>query len=70
MMEAIRSTDTSVVTRTARRNMPEDGILQGHFRVLFRSYVDDWKMSRISAAEVILFDNVYHHSSLSGRWEE
>jgi hypothetical protein len=32
MMEAICSSETSVLTRTIRRHIPEDGILQSHHR--------------------------------------
>jgi hypothetical protein len=32
MMEAIRSFETSVLTRTTRFNIPEDGILHSHSR--------------------------------------
>jgi hypothetical protein len=32
MLEAIRSSETSVLTRTTRRNVSEDGILHSHRR--------------------------------------
>jgi hypothetical protein len=32
MMEAIRSSETSILTRATQRNIPEDGILHSHGR--------------------------------------
>jgi hypothetical protein len=38
MMAAIRSTETSVLTRDKRRYIPEDGILHNHRRENLKSY--------------------------------
>jgi hypothetical protein len=38
-MEAIRSSETLVITRATRRNMPEYGILRSHRRENHKSYV-------------------------------
>jgi hypothetical protein len=37
-MEAIRSSETSVLTKTTRRQIPDDGFLQSHRRENLKSY--------------------------------
>jgi hypothetical protein len=39
MMEALSSSGTSVLTRAARSNIPEDGILHSHLRENLKSYI-------------------------------
>jgi hypothetical protein len=39
IMEAIRSTETSVLTGSTRRSIPDDGILHSHRRENFKSYI-------------------------------
>jgi hypothetical protein len=39
MMEEVRSSETSVLTRASQRNIPEDGILHSHHCENLKSYI-------------------------------
>jgi hypothetical protein len=39
LMQALGSSETSVLTRVTRRNIPEGGILHGHRRGNLKSYI-------------------------------
>jgi hypothetical protein len=61
MMEAIRSSETSVLTKNTRRKFPEDGFLHSHRRENLKSYMT-YVCFHIGSA---LYRNVIYVMSLS-----
>jgi hypothetical protein len=51
MMEAMPSTETSVLTGAARRNIPEDGVIHSLLRENFNSYVRNCSHQRVNIVE-------------------
>jgi hypothetical protein len=46
MKETLSSSETSVLTRATRRNIPEDAILHSHCRENPKSYINVFRIAR------------------------
>jgi hypothetical protein len=61
MMETIRSSETSVLSRATRRNIPEDTILHSHSRENLKSYIalTGWTLQQRRNVPLVRYEQVF-----------
>jgi hypothetical protein len=62
MIEAIRSSETSILTTDTRRSIPEDGILHSHRRENLKSYIvlTGWALYRRRNVSPVRYELGFH----------
>jgi hypothetical protein len=70
MMEALSSSETSVLTRATRRNNPEDTILHSHRRKILKSYITLYRLhisQRLQSRALLLHRSRVRPNAISPR---
>jgi hypothetical protein len=64
LMKALRSSETSVLTRASQRHIQEDGIVRSHRRENFKSYIAliGWALQRRRIVSLVKYKLVFHIS--------